>query len=302
MNLEVVNLSNQISSLSFSTYDQPMNQDAARPIDSLIRFLSEEKARGRKHVYLDESARSGLRALLKRAKNPKPKMEIYEVPAAKTLAQALTISGETKEEQLDRLKLQAENWQPARQMQTLRETMVFSHGNPHADLFFVGEAPGYYEEREKKIFVGELGEKFDQILKAMGLNREQIYLTSAVKFRPSLAKQSTNNRRPSREEILCCKPLLEAEISIVKPKIIIALGDSATESLTDAAASFEAMRGTWSMVGETPLRVSLHPGILLHRGSTNETKRLLWEDMLAVMERLQMPISEKQKKFFLSNK
>ncbi len=177
--------------------------------------------------------------------------------------------------------------------------MVFATGNPDARIMLVGEAPGYNEEKEGQPFVGPAGQKLNDILKAMGIAREEVYISNLVKFRPAIAGQTTNNRKPSQNEMASCLPLVQAEISVVQPEIIIALGGTAAEGLLNLEGAVGGMRGKWHSLAGIPTRVTYHPSYLLQSGGSNQVKRALWEDMLEVMEKLGMPISEKQRGFFL---
>ena len=289
-----------------------------RPVDVLLEFLATEQARGVTHVHLDEGARDTLREVFALAKAgsvqdnvvekdeaPAKKIEIprVEMPledvkpvAAST---SLSITGSTRTEQLDSLRRQAENWGPAKALGSLRETMVFAIGNPEARVMLIGEAPGYQEEREREPFVGPAGQKLNNILKAMGISREEIYISNIVKFRPSTPKQTTNNRKPTPEEMAVCMPFVRAEINIIKPECILALGGTAAEGLLGLTGTVTSMRGTWHDFEGTPVRATYHPSYLLQSGGSTNVKRQVWEDMLAVMEKLALPISEKQRGFFL---
>lgn len=281
-----------------------------RPVDVLLEFLTAEQARGVTHVHLDEGARDGLRGLFNRAKTGSAatavtqaeplRVEIpVEAPKPLPVVSTLTIEGTTATERLDSLRRQAETWPPAKSLGTLRETMVFASGNPEARVMLVGEAPGYQEEKEREPFGGPAGQKLNDILKAMGLSRDEVYLSLIVKFRPATAKQATNNRKPSAEEIAACLPFVRAEIGIVKPECIIALGEGAAEGLLGLTGVVGSMRELWHHFEGTPVRVTYHPSVLLQTTAANLTKRPLWEDMLAVMEKLNLPISDKQRGFFL---
>ncbi len=275
-----------------------------RPVDVLLEFLAAEQARGVSHILLDDGARDGLRGLFHLTKSgtappaviaePPPPAEI-PAPAPATL----TVTGATRSEQLDSLRRQAENWPPARSLGTLRDILVFATGDPDARVMFVGEAPGYQEEIAREPFVGPAGQKLNDILKAMGLSREEVYLTTIVKFRPAIAKQSTNNRTPDPAEIAACLPFLRAEIDIVKPTCIVALGGTAAEGLLGLTGAVPTLRGPWHDFLGTPVRVTFHPSYLLQSSGASPVKRQVWEDMLAVMEHLGLPISEKQRGFFL---
>jgi len=289
----------------------------SRSIDVLLEFLNAEVAKGVSHCLLDEGARDALRELHLRSRPgakpataaPKPAVPVAKIrvadaapdPVAEAAAEVLAplVSGGTREEQLESLKRQAAEWAPALALGTLRETMVFSTGNPQARLMLVGEAPGYEEERQGEPFVGPAGQKLTDILKAMGIAREDVYISNIVKFRPATAKQVTNNRKPTPQEMAVCLPFVRAEIGIVRPECVIALGGTAGEGLLGLGGTVTSMRGKWHDLGGIPARVTYHPSYLLQSGEALHIKRQVWEDMLAVMERLGLPISEKQRGFFL---
>ena len=163
----------------------------------------------------------------------------------------------------------------------------------------IGEAPGYEEERKGEPFIGPAGQKLDDILKAMGLRRADVYLSTIVKFRPATLRQSTNSRPPTPAEIAACLPLLREEIRIIAPQIIIALGGSAAEGLLGSGGNVTSVRGSWHAFEGVPVRVTYHPSYLLRSHHDTVTRRMVWEDMLAVMEQIAMPISDKQRGFFL---
>ncbi len=285
-----------------------------RPVDVLLEFLAAEQARGVTHVHLDDGARDGLRGLfalaktgslpppaaapVTRAVQPRVEMPLDE-PKPPVVATEISISGASRAEQLDSLRRQAENWAPAKSLGSLRETMVFATGNPEARVMLVGEAPGYQEEREREPFVGPAGQKLNDILKAMGLSREEVYISNIVKFRPATPNQTTNNRKPTPEEMAACMPFVQAEIGIVKPECIVALGGTAAEGLLGLTGTVTSMRGPWHDFEGTPVRVTYHPSYLLQSGGSNPVKRQVWEDMLAVMEKLGLPVSDKQRGYFL---
>lgn len=291
-----------------------------RPVDAVLDYLRAQQGRGSTHVHLDPDARAGLRALQELTRNggrpqapaPEPAApaeQEFAAPAAPvrtapappprpTGVATLTITGSTLEEKLASVRHAAENWSPARSLGTLRDTMVFATGDPASRLMLVGEAPGHDEEKKREPFVGPAGQKLDLILKAMGFTRQQVYISNIVKFRPATARQATNNRPPTPDEIAACLPLIEAEIGLIKPACIIALGGTAATGLLASAQSVTALRGSWHDFRGIPVRVTYHPSYLLRSEHDVATKRKVWEDMLAVMERLELPISEKQRRFF----
>jgi len=294
-----------------------------RPIDALLDFLRSEQERGVSEVALDEEARVILRDWQKRSKGVAKRVQqdqevsemkallrgdgqkeepprvaeaeaAYAAPAAEPVA-----TGATAAEKIVSLVAQAEQWQPARSLGSLRETMVFSTGSPEAELMLVGEAPGYHEERQQEPFVGPAGKKLNEILRAMGLSRPEVYISNIVKFRPATDNQTTNNRKPTIDEMASCLGFIRAEVGVVKPKCIMALGGTAAEGLLGLSGSVGSMRGRWHEFEGIPVRVTYHPAYLLHGSAGNEDKRKIWDDMLEVMGRLEMPISEKQRGYFI---
>lgn len=289
-----------------------------RPIDVLLDFLRTEEARGVTHVHLDEEAKELLRELRRRSRGTTGTAGSADVarlskPAGSGAASAAVSepvkvappvvaapAGGSAAERIAALARQAETWEPARKLGSLRGTMVFSTGDPEAELMFVGEAPGYLEEQRREPFVGPAGQKLDDILKAMGLSRAEVYLSNIVKFRPATPGQTTNNRKPTAEEMESCISFIRAEVEIVRPRCIVALGGTAAEGLLGLNGAVTAMRGKWRDFGGIPVRVTYHPAYLLHNNSGNRDKRFVWEDMLEVMEKLGLPVSDKQRSFFLA--
>ncbi len=180
-----------------------------------------------------------------------------------------------------------------------RTQTVFGTGNPNADLMFVGEAPGFDEDKKGKPFVGPAGELLTKIITAIGLTRDDVYIANVLKCRPDMPKGSPGNRPPEPLEMQRCLPYLREQIAIIQPRILVALGKTAMTGLTGADESMGAMRGRWFSFENIPLLPTYHPSYLLRNGSMSE-KRKVWEDMLLVMEKLGLPISEKQRGFFRS--
>jgi len=293
-----------------------------RPVDALLEFLQAEQARGVTHVHLDEAARVSLREIFVRSKGGQalPPRQAPPEPAAASLAPpaklaedpldhgddaplapaatALVVGGDTRAEKLESLKRQAKNWAPAKALGSLLDVMVFSEGNPDARIMLVGDAPRHQDEREGKPFAGPAGQKLTDILKAMGLTREEVYISNLVKFRPSAPRQSTNDRMPNAEEIAAFLPFFRAEIQIIRPTCVIALGEKAAEGLLGLTESVAYLRGKWHELEGTAVRVTYHPSHLMQSGD-QQTKRQIWEDMLAVMEKIDLPISPKQQGYFL---
>lgn len=217
------------------------------------------------------------------------------------LPAVLEVPGVTKAEKLAALAQMAEHSPEARALGSLRETMVFATGTPDAEILFIGEAPGAEEERQREPFVGPAGQKLTGIIRAMGLTREQVYISNICKFRPAMPNQGSSNRPPTVEEMRCCLPFILTEIEIIRPKVIVALGGTACAGLGIKGA-VSALRGRFTQVGGIPVMVTFHPSYILReerneRGGL-EAKRQVWQDMLKVMEKCGLPISEKQRAYF----
>lgn len=163
---------------------------------------------------------------------------------------------------------------------------------------FVGEAPGADEDKQGEPFVGAAGQLLTKIIQTMGLSRESVYIANILKCRPDTPGQSSGNRKPTPEEMQTCIPYLHEQIDTIQPKVLVALGATAVEGLLGKTIGITRLRGNWRAYRGIPLMPTYHPAYLLRNQSLDE-KRRVWEDMLQVMEKLEMPVSEKQRNFFL---
>jgi uracil-DNA glycosylase family 4 len=281
----------------------------------LKQHLQQRQLQGATHVALRPDALEKLSGLGRKpaareiSEPPKPiavesapeVREILDNPPPETKkAGLIEVTGNTIEEKLVALRALAETWEPARALNSLRKTMVFAVGDPHASLMFVGEAPGAEEEKLREPFVGPAGQKLTAIIKAMGLDRPQVYISNICKFRPAMDNQGSGNRKPTAEEMRSCLPFVLTEIDLIKPQVIVALGATAAEGL-GIPGSVGGLRGRFHSTSGIPTMVTYHPSYLLREekmGDGIRAKRQVWEDMLKVMEKLSLPISEKQRGFF----
>ena len=174
----------------------------------------------------------------------------------------------------------------------------FRRRYPDAEIMFVGEAPGADEDAQGEPFVGRAGQLLTKIIKAMGFGREEVYIANILKCRPDVPAGSFGNRAPTPREMQTCRPYLMEQIDIIKPKVIVALGAVAVEGLLGTRAPMRELRGRWESFDGTPLMITYHPAYLLRNQSPSE-KRKVWEDMMLVLERLEKPVSEKQRNYFL---
>jgi uracil-DNA glycosylase family 4 len=179
-----------------------------------------------------------------------------------------------------------------------RTQTVFGVGNPDADLMFIGEAPGVDEDKQGEPFVGRAGQLLTRILKAMNFAREDVYIANILKCRPDTPSGTFGNRAPTPTEMQTCRPYLVEQIEIIQPKVLVALGAVAVEGLLGMRGTMRELRGRWHAYNGVPLMITYHPAYLLRNQAPSE-KRKVWEDMLQVLERLEQPISERQRNYFL---
>ena len=179
-----------------------------------------------------------------------------------------------------------------------RTQTVFGVGNSDANLMFIGEAPGADEDQQGEPFVGRAGQLLTKILKAMNFEREDVYIANILKCRPDTAPGSFGNRPPTPTEMQTCQPYLAEQIEIIQPSVLVALGAVAVEGLLGMRRPMRELRGRWHTYNGIPLMITYHPAYLLRNQAPSE-KRKVWEDMLQVLERLDQPISDRQRKYFL---
>jgi DNA polymerase len=182
--------------------------------------------------------------------------------------------------------------------------VVLGVGSLDAKIFFCGEAPGAEEEMQGEPFVGPAGQLLTRMIQAMGLKRSDVYIGNIMNWRPEMpvngGGEQYGNRPPTPEELAFCLPFLKAQLEIVQPSLIVALGATAAHGLL-GQGSFKALgeiRGRWHTFSGIPLMVTYHPSYIL-RNQSNRSKRMIWEDLLQVLERAGLPVSDKQRGFFL---
>jgi uracil-DNA glycosylase family 4 len=292
-------------------------------LDATIQHLEAMKARGVRHVAV---APETLRALaqppkaivsppITRAEPPvlppaTKTSALVLAPIPKTAAPSLALAGETAPAERPPLDPQAKAAAFAAlreralvcvkcpNLAASRKTVVFGVGSIDAQLMFVGEAPGADEDEQGEPFVGKAGQLLTKILQTAGLSRSDVYIANILKCRPDTPGQSAGNRKPTPAEMATCIPYLHEQIDLIRPKVLIALGATAVEGLLGKTIGITKLRGNWQTYRGTPLMPTYHPAYLLRNQAVSE-KRKVWEDMMAVMEKLEMPISEKQRNFFL---
>lgn len=158
-----------------------------------------------------------------------------------------------------------------------RTTVVFGVGNPEADLMFIGEAPGHDEDLRGEPFVGRAGQLLTDIIKAMKLSREEVYIANVIKCRPP------ENRNPEPDELDACRPYLERQVELIRPRVIVTLGRFGLQSLTQKQYAISSVRGQWLDYRGIRLMPTYHPAYLLRNPAA---KKDVWSDMKKVMAEL----------------
>lgn len=168
-----------------------------------------------------------------------------------------------------------------------RTNTVFARGNGSSGVAFVGEGPGADEDAQGYPFVGAAGQLLDKMIAAMGLERDSVYVCNIVKCRPP------KNRKPTEEEMATCRHYVVSQLELVQPRVIVALGATAVEGLLGLKLGITRLRGTWRLYkGSVPVMPTFHPAYLLRQP---DAKRDVWEDLQAVLTRINMPLPQRRK-------
>lgn len=157
--------------------------------------------------------------------------------------------------------------------------LVYGVGSPEAEIAFVGEGPGEEEDNQGIPFVGRAGELLTRIIQAMGLERGDVYICNVVKHRPP------GNRNPEPDEIAACEPFLLEQLDIIRPRVMVTLGNVATQTLLRTKTGITRLRGTWQTYHGIPAMPTYHPAFLL-RSYTRANREAVWSDMKAVLAKL----------------
>lgn len=238
------------------------NQQLAKLVSTVIAHLEVERELGEEAIPLHRRDR--------------PTDQPTSIKTAKVSAgkpQKLSVS--EKKRRLHQLEEEATRC-VACALHKSRTQAVFSRGSVSAQLVFVGEGPGQEEDRQGIPFVGQAGQLLDRMITAMGFQREDVYICNVVKCRPP------KNRTPFFEEAKACERFLTAQLELISPRVIVALGKCAAVNLHVASVT-GSWRGLWKKWHEIPVMPTYHPAFLLR--SPNQ-KKVVWEDLQAVMKRL----------------
>ncbi len=177
---------------------------------------------------------------------------------------------------------------------SIRANSVYGEGDPCAALMVVGEGPGETEDKLGRPFVGRAGQLLDKMLLAIGLQREDVFICNTVKCRPTFDDGvRLRNRPPDPQEMANCRPYLDEQIEIIRPRVILCLGAPSAKSFLGPKFSISRQRGTWfEGPSGIPLIATFHPAYILRMtgGELGATKRLVWSDLKAVMAKLNAPV------------
>ena len=212
------------------------------------------------------------------ASRPQPPVPPSVAPAVATQAGDLFLSPKVQTVQtLEELRAEIGDCRRCKLCQG-RTKIVFGVGNPRAELVFVGEGPGRDEDLKGEPFVGRAGQLLTEIItKGMKLRREDVYIANVVKCRPP------ENRNPEPDEIAACEPFLVKQLDLIKPRIIVALGTFAAQTLLRTKTPISRLRGVWHTYQGVKLMPTLHPAYLLRNPND---KRLVWQDIQAVLREM----------------
>lgn len=289
-------------------------------LDATIQHLEDLKTRGTRYVPVSEATVAQLntpatKAAVKAtrpapiASTPKPTTVtpvtptaapiLIETPAIDLNPSSPPLPREAKQAAIDELRARALVCQKCSHLASSRTNVVFGVGDIHSPVLFVGEAPGADEDEKGEPFVGKAGQLLTKIIQTMGYSRDTVYIANILKCRPDTPGQTAGNRKPTPDEMKTCLPYLLAQIDIIRPQVIVALGATAVEGLLGKTLGITKLRGTWQTYRNIPLMPTYHPAYLLRNQALSE-KRKVWEDMLQVLEKIGAPISEKQRAYFLT--
>jgi DNA polymerase len=225
-----------------------------------------------------------------------PKPAVVATAAPIPDAPIFTLAAGTKAERMQALRQLVEACAETKKHLTAPQRPLLGHGSLEAKVVFVGEAPTIGEMESGQAFAGESGELLQKILGAAAIDPADCYFAPVMVWRPEPPTQY-GKRPPTARELAFNLPYLRAQIDVVAPRAVVALGAQAFEALHGRTPTITQARGQWFDLAGVPLLATFHPNYLLHSPSAS-AKRTVWEDFLLLMEKLALPISEKQRAFF----
>lgn len=302
-----------------------MIDDPAEALDILLEELKRQKAAGLRRVSVSDEAVATLKSLagapvvkpapaavakssiVSAAAVDRPTAPLPVAPKPAVVATTpviadapiFTLPAGTKAERMQALRQLVDACVETKKHLTGSHRALLGHGSLDAQVVFVGEAPSLEEMEAGQAFAGASGELLQKILGAAAISPADYYLAPVMVWRPEPPTQY-GKRPPTARELAFNLPYLRAQIDVVAPRIVVALGAQAFEALHGRTPSITQARGQWFDLSGVPLMPTYHPNYLLHNPSAS-AKRAVWEDFLLAMEKLGLPISEKQRGFFATN-
>ena len=305
-----------------------MIDDPAEALDILLDELKRQKAAGVRRVSITADSLAALKALAGTPATPASALAPAPAKAAPAPAPArpaaasssapvavaapkpavaapaspipdapiFTLAAGTKAERMQALRQLVEACAETKKHLVAPQRPLLGHGSLDAKVVFVGEAPTIGEMEAGQAFAGESGELLQKILGAAAINQADCYFAPVMVWRPEPPTQY-GKRPPTARELAFNLPYLRAQIDVISPRVVVALGAQAFEALHGRTPTITQARGQWFDLGGVPLLATFHPNYLLHSPSAS-AKRTVWEDFLLLMEKLGLPISEKQRGFF----
>jgi len=255
-------------------------QEAKAEVLSLLKILSDkvdlERKLGAKYMQFDPIVKNQTSSEEDVASLQPTQESNFDSFDTQNEGDKIELSKSDKIEELKKLEEQVKRCTNC-ELCNNRTNVVFGTGNPDADLMFVGEAPGYYEDEQGEPFVGRAGQLLTKIIESIGMKRSDVYIANILKCRPP------ENRNPNANEIVMCSPYLIKQIEIIRPKIICALGTFAAQTLLDTKESIGKLRGKFFEYQSTKFLATYHPAYLLR--NPNDKKKV-WADIKKVRDYL----------------
>ncbi len=261
-----------------------LSEEAYNPVDTAKQLLAMESLLGNTDF-------------LPAGRNPLPELELSEITTTATASGVGSVleelSPEAKAVALGQLDTDEVKICRKCELCKTRTNTVFGEVNPDADLVFVGEGPGADEDASGHPFVGRAGDLLTKMIAAMGLSRSDVFICNMVKWRPP------RNRTPLPEEVAACWDYLVRQLQIIRPKVIVTLGNPATKGLLSTNVGITKLRGQWASLPDIapglagiPVMPTFHPAYVLRNYSVN-TRQLVWSDLQSVMEHLGLKTPKK---------
>ncbi|MDP6794432.1 MAG: uracil-DNA glycosylase [Verrucomicrobiota bacterium] len=268
-------------------------------LDATIGHLESLRQRGVRYVDVSPESLSRLSKPARQKNTAVPLGQAEQQrPDEPSVCDSPQLSADEREATMAKLCDEALACTKCDHLVSTRTQVVFGVGTVQAELMFIGEAPGQDEDREGEPFVGAAGQLLTKIIEATELDRDKVYIANILKCRPDTPGKVYGNRKPRPDEMETCFPWVKRQIEIIQPKVMVALGGTAVEGLLGKMTTgITRLRGNWQAYRGVPVMPTFHPSYLL-RNQSWVIRRHVWEDMMQVMQRLDMPISEKQRGYF----